>query len=79
MLEGLDGSASRSGCFVLVWRSSKATARGAAAHLAGLPEPTTRRARVERSVLLALSVVDRDVEWRTLTSATVSRPVGPSG
>ena len=36
--------------------------RAAAALLAELPPPTTRRARVERGVLCALSVLDRDVE-----------------
>ena len=37
-------------------------ARAAAALLADLPPPTTRRARVERGVLRALSLLERDVE-----------------
>jgi LuxR family maltose regulon positive regulatory protein len=37
-------------------------ARGAARLLAALPPPSSRRTRVERAVLWALSVFDRDVE-----------------
>ena len=44
------------------WPSWRADARGAAALLAELPPPTTRRARVERGVLRALSLLERDVE-----------------
>ena len=44
------------------WHCSLHDDREAPRLLADLPPPSTRRARVERAVLCALSVLDRDVE-----------------
>ena len=53
--------------------------RAAAALLADLPPATTRRTRVERGVLWALSVLARDVEQANSQCVRRSTPVSPSG
>jgi LuxR family transcriptional regulator, maltose regulon positive regulatory protein len=65
LIGGLDGSRVEVGVLRARLALLEGDPAGAAAHLADLPAPTTRRTRVERSLLRALSVVDRDVESAT--------------